>query len=120
MVVVNTKHIMLPVRKKIRVRELSVQQKDELIKKNPLYGRIICRCETVTEGEIVDSMTSIIPAVSLDGVKRRTNAQMGRCQGGFCSEKIALLLMKYHNLSYKDILQDDVGSNILLSRAKEK
>ena len=107
-------------RKKIRVRELSVQQKDELIKKNPLYGRIICRCETVTEGEIVDSMTSIIPAVSLDGVKRRTNAQMGRCQGGFCSEKIALLLMKYHNLSYKDILQDDVGSNILLSRAKEK
>ena len=70
-------------RTRVRFKELPPEQKAELIAKNPAYGRVICRCETITEGEILDALQSEIPAVSIDGVKRRCNAGMGRCQGGF-------------------------------------
>ena len=56
-----------------------------LIAENPLYGNVICRCETVTEGEIVNAIHRPLGAKSLDGVKRRTRAGMGRCQSGFCT-----------------------------------
>lgn len=75
-------------------RELPIEQKQALIRKNPLYGRIICRCETITEGEIVDSIHSPCGAKTVDGVKRRTRAGMGRCQGGFCGPKVAAILAR--------------------------
>ena len=68
----------------IRFREMSIEERKELIAKDKRYGRIICRCETVTEGEIMDAIHSTIGAVDMDGVKRRTRAGMGRCQSGFC------------------------------------
>ena len=68
-------------------KNLSREEYQKLIRKNPAYGNVICRCETVTEGEIVEAIHRPIPAKSLDGVKRRTRAGMGRCQAGFCSPK---------------------------------
>lgn len=68
--------------------------REELIKKNPLYANVICRCELVTEGEIVDAVNRPIKAVTLDAVKRRTRAGMGRCQSGFCSPKVAEILAR--------------------------
>lgn len=79
---------------KIVFRELSNEQKQTLIRKNPLYGRVICRCETVTEAEIVAAIHSPCGAKTVDGVKRRTRAGMGRCQGGFCGPKVAAILAR--------------------------
>lgn len=72
----------------------SLEQKHELIKKNPLYGQIICRCETITEGEIVEAINSPLGARDLDGVKRRTRAGMGRCQGGFCMPRVTEIISR--------------------------
>ncbi len=115
----NKKENYITERKKIRFNKLSAEEKNELIKKDPSYGRIICRCETITEGEILACIDSEIPPASIDGVKRRTNSGMGRCQGGFCSEKIAMILMDKLGLKYNEILQDEQGSYILSSEAKE-
>ena len=106
-------------RKKVRFKDLSFEEKNEMIAKNPAYGRIICRCEQVTEGEILDCFNSPIPPQSIDGIKRRTNAGMGRCQSGFCGEKVAMILKEKLNIEFNEILLDKEGSNILMSKAKE-
>lgn len=105
-------------RKRIRFKELSGEEKQELIRKEPAYGRVICRCETITEGEILNALRTPIPAVSIDGVKRRCNAGMGRCQGGFCSERVAEILMKELHLDGLEVLQDKEGSNVLVDYSK--
>lgn len=105
-------------RKVVRMKKLSEDEKNRLIKKDPRYGRVICRCETVTEGEIVESLHGVIPACSLDGVKRRTTAGMGRCQGGFCSGRIVSLISKELHIPAEDIVQDKCGSMILTGRTK--
>ena len=69
----------------VRFKQLSAAERAELIRRQPLYGRIVCRCETVTRGEIVAALHSPLPPCSLDGVKRRCGAGMGRCQGGFAA-----------------------------------
>lgn len=79
---------------KVIFRELTNEQKQELINKNPLYGRVICRCETITEGEILDAIHSPCGAKTVDGVKRRTRAGMGRCQGGFCGPRVTTILAR--------------------------
>ena len=105
-------------RKKLRFRTLSEDARREAVKKNPLYGRVICRCETVTEGEIVDAIHSPIPPCSVDGVKRRAGTGMGRCQGGFCGPRVLDILARELKVSPMDILQDGAGSNILLNETK--
>lgn len=72
----------------------SIEEQQEQIKKNAAYGRVICRCEMVTEGEILDAIHRPLGATTLDGVKRRTRAGMGRCQSGFCSPKVLEILEK--------------------------
>jgi len=109
----------LETRKRIRFKSLSDLEKNELIKKNPSYGRVICRCETITEGEILETFNTPIPPCSIDGVKRRVNAGMGRCQGGFCGERVAMILKEKLNIDYTEILQDKEGSNVLMFKAKE-
>lgn len=96
----------------------SHEQRAELIKQNPLYGRVICRCETITEGEIIDALNAPIPPVSLDGVKRRCGTGMGRCQGGFCSPKVHELLATAWNKDMADIPLDRNGSYILVEQTK--
>lgn len=103
----------------IRPNELSVAERIELVKNHPLYGRIICRCEKITEGEIREALDSPIPPVSLDGVKRRCKSGMGRCQGGFCSVRIHEILAAHMELSMEDVLQDRGGTYILTGKTKE-
>ena len=78
----------------VRVNELSFAERAALIEKDSAYGQIICRCEGVTEGEIRDAIRRVPGARSLDGVKRRTRAGMGRCQAGFCSARVMELLRR--------------------------
>ena len=92
-----------PGREVLRFHDLSDEEKAEVIKKNPLYGRIICRCETITEGEIVDSVRRNVGAVDLDGVKRRVRAGMGRCQGGFCSPRVMEIIARELNIEMTQV-----------------
>lgn len=105
-------------RKRVRFKELSQEKKNKLIRENPAYGRVICRCETITEGEILEALKSPIPPVSLDGIKRRAGTGMGRCQGGFCGPKVLEIMAKYKKVPFEDILQDNTGSYILTGETK--
>lgn len=105
-------------REKVHFNRLSAAERKALIEKNPAYGRVICRCETVTEGEILDAIHSPIPPVSVDGIKRRTGAGMGRCQGGFCGPRVVDLLARELGVSPLTILQDRDGSEILTAYTK--
>ena len=100
-------------------RDYTKEELNEKIKENQLYGRIICRCEGVSEGEIVDAIHDIIPAKSIDAIKRRCNSGMGRCQGGFCQPKILEIIARELNISPKEVLQDKFGSNIVLDYTKD-
>lgn len=103
----------------VRFRELTAEQQDELIRKNPRYGRIVCRCEKVTEGEIVEAIHRPIVPRTIDAIKRRCNAGMGRCQGGFCSPRVHAILARELGVSEKEILMDEQGSFIITSAIKE-
>lgn len=105
-------------RRQIRFRKLSADEKAALIEKDPLYGRVICRCETITEGEIVAAVHSPIPPCSVDGIKRRAGAGMGRCQGGFCSPRVLSILARELNKSPMEIVQDGQNTCILLEETK--
>lgn len=98
---------------------LSVEERNELIRKNPAYGQIICRCETVTEGEILNAIHRPLGARSLDGVKRRTRAGMGRCQAGFCSPRVMEILVRELGLPMEKITKSGGNSRIVLGRSKE-
>ena len=80
---------------------------------NPAYGNIICRCEMVTEGEIIDAIKRPLGAKSLDGVKRRTRAGMGRCQAGFCSPKVMEILSRELGKSIEEITKFGGNSRII-------
>ncbi|SDB58048.1 NAD(P)/FAD-dependent oxidoreductase [Butyrivibrio sp. INlla16] len=100
--------------------DLSVEERNELIKKNPAYGNIICRCESISEGEILDAIHRPLGARSLDGVKRRTRAGMGRCQAGFCSPRTMEILHRELGLSYEEITKSGGSSNIVMERTKHQ
>ena len=105
-------------RKRIRFHELSEQEKNELIRRDPRYGRVICRCETVTEGEIVASLHSPIPPVSVNGVKRRVGAGMGRCQGGFCGPRVQEIIARELGIDPTQVLMDWEGTWVLCGETK--
>lgn len=105
-------------RKVIRFKSLSAEEKNALIRKNPLYGRVICRCETVTEGEIAAAVHSPVPPTTINGVKRRVGAGMGRCQGGFCGPRVQEILARELGLPMEEIQLDQPGSYILTGRTK--
>lgn len=98
---------------------LSMEERNELIRKNPAYGTIICRCESVTEGEIIDAIHRPVGAKSLDGVKRRTRAGMGRCQAGFCSPRTMEILERELSMNMEDITKSGGSSKIVVGRTKE-
>ena len=105
--------------KPIVFRDLSYEEQDALIKKNPDYGTIICRCETVSKGEIMDAIHSPIPATNVDAVKRRTRAGMGRCQGGFCGPKVLNILKNELNISPLEVTKKGKGSYVLAINNKD-
>lgn len=101
-----------------RFRHATDEEKSAAIAENPAYGRIICRCESITEGEIIDAIKAPAGARDVDGVKRRTRAGMGRCQGGFCGSKVVEILARELGCSINDITKFGKGSNILFERTK--
>ena len=105
-------------RKRTVFRHLSPKEKAALIKKNPLYGRVICRCETVTEGEIVEALHRPIVPTSIDAIKRRCNAGMGRCQGGFCGPRVHEIIARELGLPKEQVLMDEEGSWLLCGETK--
>jgi glycerol-3-phosphate dehydrogenase len=96
-----------------RIRDMSVYEIDELIQDNPAYGNIICRCETVSEAEIIEAIRR--GHDTLDGVKFFTRAQMGRCQGGFCTGKIIDIIMRETGKSYGEVTKRGPASPVLRS-----
>jgi glycerol-3-phosphate dehydrogenase len=101
-----------------RFSEMDTGEKCRVLEGDSSYGRVICRCETVTEGEIMNALRSFIPPRSLDGVKRRCGAGMGRCQGGFCSPRVLELLSKHYRVTLDNIPQDRAGMYILTGETK--
>lgn len=102
------------------VAEMEKEELKALIAENPLYGNVICRCETVTEGEIVNAIHRPLGAKSLDGVKRRTRAGMGRCQSGFCAPKVMGILERELQKSPLEITKAGGRSTLLTGKIKEE
>ncbi len=108
-----------PIRKPAHYfHELSMDKKNELIKKDPRYGRIVCRCEGITEGEIVEAIHTNPKATDVDGVKRRTRSGMGRCQGGFCSPTVVEILARENGTAFEDVTKFGKGSVINYGKTK--
>ena len=102
-----------------RLKNLSEKELNEKISKNPKWGRIICRCETVTEAEIVNAIHSPLPATTVDAVKRRVRAGMGRCQGGFCAPRVIDILSRELGIPVTEVKKGGKGSELVLCRIKE-
>ena len=110
-----------PVRKGIlNPAELSAEKRNELIRQQPEYGTIICRCEMISEGEIMDAIHRPVGARSLDGVKRRTRAGMGRCQSGFCSPRTMEILERELGLPMEEITKSGGASKIIVGINKDR
>ena len=100
----------------IRFKKLSDEEKEEVIKRDPLYAHVVCRCETVTEGEIVDAVRR--GARTVDGVKFLTRAGMGRCQGGFCTPYVVRILARELGVSPLEITKRGRNTELLAAEAK--
>ncbi len=100
------------------LEQASVKERQRLIEENPAYANIICRCEMVSEGEIREAIKRPVGAVTLDGVKRRTRASMGRCQGGFCSPKIMKLLSEELGIPMEEVCKSGAGSSSIIGDTK--
>ena len=98
---------------------LTLEERNELIKREPAYGTIVCRCESVTEGEILDAIRRPVGARSLDGVKRRTRAGMGRCQAGFCSPRVMEILRRELSIDLTEVTKSGGESQIVIGRTKD-
>ena len=99
---------------------LSKEERNALIREEPAYGNIICRCEMITEGEIIDAIRRPLGAKSLDGVKRRTRAGMGRCQSGFCSPRVMEILARECQMDMFDITKSGGKSQIVVGSNKDR
>lgn len=102
-----------------RITDLSMEERKRLIRENPAYANVICRCETITEGEILEAIHRPLGARTLDGIKRRTRAGMGRCQAGFCTPRIMELLARELKLDLSDITKFGGASKLITGRNKE-
>ncbi|MEG0961667.1 MAG: NAD(P)/FAD-dependent oxidoreductase [Lachnospiraceae bacterium] len=98
--------------------EMTSEEQEAIIQENPLYGTIVCRCETITEGEIVDAIRRPLGARTVDGVKRRVRAGMGRCQGGFCGPKVIEILAREWNIPAEEVEKNQKGSYMLTGKTK--
>ena len=96
--------------------DLTTEEKQEIIRKNPDYGVIICRCEGISKAEIVDTIHSPIPATTIDALKRRVRPGMGRCQGGFCSPLVTQIICEETGLSPEEVTKSGEDSNLILER----
>lgn len=109
-----------PIREKNKpFMEMSSMEQREILNKDGRYKTIICRCENITEGEIVDAINRPCGAKTVDGVKRMVRPGMGRCQGGFCGPKVVEILARELNITPEEVLKDYENSNMLVGKLKE-
>ena len=106
--------------KKIRFHQLSLAEKQALIKEEPLYGNIICKCEKITEKEILDAMHGVLGSNTIKGIKKRTRAGAGLCQGGYCEEKIIKMIAKEFDMSPLEVAYDLEDTKIFVQETKVK
>lgn len=102
----------------VRFRHMTKAQREALIAQNKTFGRVVCRCETITEGEILEAIHAPAGARDVDGVKRRTRAGMGRCQGGFCGSKVVEILARELQVPMNEITKFGGNSKILFDKTK--
>lgn len=102
----------------IDLKKVSKEERAELVKKNPAYGKIVCRCEQVTEGEILDAIHRPVGAKTVKGVKKRVRPGMGRCQGGFCEPLVVDILARELGISPMEVKLDSRGSKMLVEETK--
>jgi glycerol-3-phosphate dehydrogenase len=100
-------------------KELDIDGKNEVIREHPEFAHIICRCETVSEGEILEAIRTNPKPTDIDGIKRRTRASMGRCQGGFCTPYMVELLAKELGIKYEEVTKFGGSSFINIGKTKE-
>ena len=98
--------------------ESSPEERQRRIERDSRHGHVVCRCEHVTEGDVVAAIHRPVPARTVDAVKRRTRAGMGRCQGGFCLPRIAAILAREHDIPLEDVHKNGDGSYLFIGRAK--
>jgi glycerol-3-phosphate dehydrogenase len=103
----------------IRMDHMSNEEVNELIAQDGSFGKIVCRCESITEGEIVDVLKRSIPVKTIDAIKRRARATMGRCQGGFCTPKVMDIMCRELNMEMTDINKSEKGSYILSGKTQK-
>ncbi len=109
-----------PLSKRVPVfRELTLEEKKKIVSEDKLYGNVVCRCEHVTEGEIVKAIHSPIPALTVDAIKRRTRAGMGRCQSGFCGYLVARILARELGIPMEEITKNGGNSRLFIGKTKE-
>ncbi|OFW58572.1 MAG: hypothetical protein A2W01_11000 [Candidatus Solincola sediminis] len=102
----------------LKFSELSDHERDALIASDPRWGHILCRCEYVTEAEVVNALHGIIPATNMDAVKRRTRVGMGRCQGGFCGSRVAAIIASEMGIAITEVTKDGKGSQVFPGEMK--
>lgn len=102
-----------------KMSRLSAGERNELIRRRPAYGRIVCRCESISEGEIVEAIHRPLGAKSLDGIKRRTRAGMGRCQAGFCTSKVMEILARENHIAMSEVTKSG-GRSFMVKKQREE
>ena len=108
-----------PIRKGIPVlREMSSKERTKMIQNNPDYGIIICRCEEISKGEIIDALNSPISVPTVDGIKKRVRPGMGRCQGGFCMPLVSQIISEHENISIEEVKKSSSEAYITLGETK--
>ncbi len=114
-----TKKIIVKKRKPYtNTEKLSEKELDKLIKKNPNYGKVVCRCENISQGEILEALNSPLPAKNIDAIKRRLRPTMGRCQGSFCRPKLVKILSDFYKTKEEDVTLNGKGSEIVVGNIK--
>jgi len=109
-----------PIRKKNKqFINMTKEEREEIVKNDERYRKIICRCESVTEGEIIDAINSPCGARTIDGVKRRVRPGMGRCQGGFCGPKVIEIIARELQIDIEDVQKDYNNSKAIIGKVKE-
>ena len=108
------------IRPYIHEKELSAEERNELIKKNPDFGTIICNCEKVSLGQIKDVLSRSLPCLTIKALKKRTRAGFGKCQGGFCQPQVLRIIASKQNIDPKEVLYDKTGSNIIVDTVKKE
>ena len=101
------------------LNNLSESEKNKLIRLNPDYGKIICKCENISKGEIIDAINRPIRPTTTDGIKRRVRPGMGRCQGSFCLDRVIKILSEQNKVEKNTIRKENSGSEIIVSKVKE-